>query len=63
MADDGYVSFEEVLRELQLTAQQLKQLVQEGEVRAFRGEHNTIKFRREYIDRMKSDSSWRRLLT
>lgn len=55
MADD-YVTFENALRELQLTAEQLKRLVSEGEVRAIRGEQNTMKFRREEIERLKQDT-------
>ncbi len=55
MADD-YVSFENALRELALTAEQLKRLVSEGEVRAIRGEQNSMKFRREEIERLKQDT-------
>jgi len=38
VADEEYVSFENALRELQITADQLKRLVSEGEIRAIRGE-------------------------
>ena len=55
MADD-YVSFENALRELALTAEQLKRLVSEGEIRAIRGEQNSMKFRREEIERLKQDT-------
>jgi hypothetical protein len=53
---DDYVSFESALKELQLTAEQLKRLVSEGEVRAIRGEQNSMKFRREEIERLKQDT-------
>jgi hypothetical protein len=53
---DDYVTFESALKELQLTAEQLKRLVSEGEVRAIRGEQNTMKFRREEIERLKQDT-------
>jgi hypothetical protein len=53
---DDYVSFENALRELALTAEQLKRLVSEGEIRAIRGEQNSMKFRREEIERLKQDT-------
>ena len=37
MADEEYVSFENALRDLQISADQLKRLVSEGEIRAIRG--------------------------
>lgn len=57
MADpQDYVSFEKALQELQLSEEQLKRLVSEGEIRAIRGEHNTMRFRKEEIDRLKQDT-------
>ena len=56
MADEEYVSFENALRDLQITADQLKRLVSEGEIRAIRGEHNTMRFRKDEIDRLKQDT-------
>jgi outer membrane biosynthesis protein TonB len=56
VADEEYVSFENALRELQITADQLKRLVSEGEIRAIRGEHNTMRFRKDEIDRLKQDT-------
>jgi len=53
---DDFLSFTHALRELQLNEEQLKRLVSEGEIRAIRGEHNTMKFRREEIDRLKADT-------
>ena len=53
---DDYVSFEGALKELALTAEQLKRLVSEGEIRAIRGEQNSMKFRREEIERLKQDT-------
>ena len=57
MADrEDFLSFEKTLRELQLNEEQLKRLVSEGEIRAIRGEHNTMRFRREEIERLKADT-------
>jgi len=38
VADEECVSFENALRELQISADQLKRLVSEGEIRAIRGD-------------------------
>lgn len=51
MADD-FISFEKVLKELQLQEAQLKKLVSEGEIRAFR-DQDKMKFRKEDIDRFR----------
>src|SRR4029078_3942609 len=56
VADEEYVSFENALRDLQISADQLKRLVSEGENRAMRGEHNTMRFRKDEIDRLKRDT-------
>lgn len=56
MAEEDYVSFENALRELQISADQLKRLVSEGEIRAIRGEHNTMRFRKDEIERLKQDT-------
>jgi len=53
---DDYVNFENALKELKLTAEQLKRLVSEGEIRAIRGDNNSMKFRREEIERLKQDT-------
>jgi len=53
---EDYLSFERALRELQLNEEQLKRLVSEGEISAIRGEHNTMRFRKEEIDRLKQDT-------
>ena len=55
MAED-FVNFENALRELKLSADQLKRLVSEGEIRAVRGENNTMRFRKEEIERLKQDT-------
>lgn len=55
MADD-YVNFENALKELKLSADQLKRLVSEGEIRAIRGDNNSMKFRRDEIERLKQDT-------
>jgi len=50
MAD--YFSFEDVLSELQLDEDELKRMVSEGELRAFRDE-NKMKFRRDDVESLK----------
>jgi hypothetical protein len=46
VANDDFVSFEKALRELKLRSEELKKLVSEGEIRAFR-DGDSMKFRRE----------------
>lgn len=46
MANDDFVSFEKALRELKMRSEELKKLVSEGEIRAFR-DGDSMKFRRE----------------
>ena len=55
MSQDFY-SFEKVLRELQMREEDLKRLVSEGEIRAFR-DQDKMKFKREDIDRFKRGQS------
>ncbi len=50
---DQFFSFEKVLRELHLEEEELKRLVSEGEIRAFRDE-DKMKFKKEDIDRFKT---------
>lgn len=52
MAEDFY-SFEKVLRELHLQEEELKKLVSEGEIRAFRDD-DKMKFKKEDIERFRS---------
>jgi hypothetical protein len=49
---DRFFSFERALRELKLKEDELKRLVSEGEIRAFRDE-DKMKFRKEDIDRLR----------
>ncbi|NRA96513.1 MAG: hypothetical protein HRU14_09925 [Planctomycetes bacterium] len=56
MSDQEFVNFESALNELKLSEDQLKRLVSEGEIRAIRGENNTMKFRKEEIERLKQDT-------
>ena len=51
MAEDFY-SFEKVLRELHLQEEDLKKLVSEGEIRAFRDD-DKMKFKKEDIERFR----------
>jgi hypothetical protein len=53
---EDYVNFDAALRELKLTEDQLKRLVSEGEIRAIRGDNNSMKFRRDEIERLKQDT-------
>ena len=46
---DDFVSFEKALRDLNLRSEELKKLVSEGEIRAFR-DGDSMKFRTEDID-------------
>ena len=50
MAD--YFSFEDVMRELELGEEELKRMVSEGELRAFRDE-NKMKFKKEDVESLK----------
>lgn len=52
---DRFFSFERALRELKLKEDELKRLVSEGEIRAFRDE-DKMKFRKEDIDRLRKKS-------
>ena len=47
--NDDYISFDKALAELNLRDEQLKRMVSEGEIRAFR-EGSSMKFRREDVD-------------
>jgi len=49
---DRFFSFERALRELKLKEDELKRLVSEGEIRAFRDE-DKMKFRKEDIERLR----------
>ena len=46
---EDFVSFEKALRELQMRSEELKKLVSEGEIRAFR-DGESMKFKREDIE-------------
>jgi hypothetical protein len=54
VAEDFY-SFEKVLRELHLQEEELKKLVSEGEIRAFRDD-DKMKFKKEDIERFKKQA-------
>ncbi|MBL8858520.1 MAG: hypothetical protein JNL28_08460 [Planctomycetes bacterium] len=57
MADkDQFFSFEEALKELRLKEEELKRLVSEGEIRAFR-EGETMKLRRSDVETLRSELS------
>ena len=46
--NDDFLSFEKALRELKMRSEELKKLVSEGEIRAFR-DGDSMKFRREDV--------------
>jgi hypothetical protein len=47
--NEDFLSFEKALRELKMRSEELKKLVSEGEIRAFR-DGDSMKFRKEDID-------------
>lgn len=51
---EDYLSFEKALRELNLKSEELKKLVSEGEIRAFREGSSSMKFRREDVDALRT---------
>ncbi|MCR9248297.1 MAG: hypothetical protein NXI31_24985 [bacterium] len=52
---DDFVSFEKALRNLKMRSEELKKLVSEGEIRAFR-DGDSMKFRSEDVDALLSQS-------
>ena len=55
MADE-FISFDKVLRELQMQEEELKRLVSEGEIRAFR-DQDKMKFKKEDVERFRKTRS------
>lgn len=53
---DQFYSFEDALKELRLKEEELKRLVSEGEIRAFR-EGDTMKLRRADVENLRSELS------
>ncbi len=56
MAEKEFYSFEEALKELRLKEEELKRLVSEGEIRAFR-EGETMKLRRADVESLRKELS------
>ena len=56
MANEQFFSFDEALDELRLKEEELKRLVSEGEIRAFR-EGETMKLRRTDVEALRSELS------
>jgi len=52
---DEFLSFEKALRELKMRSEELKKLVSEGEIRAFR-DGDSMKFRKEDIEALSAKS-------
>jgi excisionase family DNA binding protein len=55
-ASEDFISFEKALRELKLRSEELKKLVSEGEIRAFR-DGGSMKFKKEDVDALSSKRS------
>jgi hypothetical protein len=53
---DDFLSFEKALRELKMRSEELKKLVSEGEIRAFR-DGDSMKFRAEDVQALRSKAS------
>lgn len=53
--NDEFLSFEKALRELKMRSEELKKLVSEGEIRAFR-DGDSMKFRKEDVQALTSKS-------
>lgn len=53
--NDDFITFERALRDLQLQSDELKKLVSEGEIRAFR-DGDSMKFKREDLATLKSNA-------
>lgn len=53
---DDFLSFEKALRELKMRSEELKKLVSEGEIRAFR-DGESMKFRRDDVQALTSKSA------
>ena len=53
--NDDFVSFEKALRDLKLQSEELKKLVSEGEIRAFR-DGQSMKFRKEDVEALATPS-------
>lgn len=56
MAEKEFFSFDEALKELRLKEEELKRLVSEGEIRAFR-EGETMKLRRSDVENLRKELS------
>lgn len=56
MAEKEFLSFEEALRELRLKEEELKRLVSEGEIRAFR-DGETVRLRKKDVEDLRSELS------
>jgi excisionase family DNA binding protein len=56
VAEKEFFSFDEALRELRLKEEELRRLVSEGEIRAFR-EGDTMKLRRSDVENLRSELS------
>ncbi len=56
MSNEDFVSFEKALRDLKMQSSELKKLVSEGEIRAFR-DGDSMKFKREDLETISAEVS------
>ena len=54
--NDDFISFEKALRDLKMQSEELRKLVSEGDIRAFR-DGDSMKFRREDLDDLRRNRS------
>ncbi|MFO1051743.1 MAG: hypothetical protein U1F36_05980 [Planctomycetota bacterium] len=54
--NDDFISFEKALRDLKMQSEELRKLVSEGDIRAFR-DGDSMKFRREDLDELRRNRS------
>lgn len=57
MSNEEFISFEKALRDLQMRSEELRKLVSEGEIRAFR-DGSSMKFKREDVDSLSASESF-----
>ena len=60
---DDFISFEKALRDLKLRSEELRKLVSEGEIRAFRDGPDSMRFRRADVETLLSKSKGEEELT
>ena len=54
---EDFISFEKALRDLKLRSEELRKLVSEGEIRAFRDGPDSMKFRKEDVEALRGQAA------